>query len=218
MTKYKAIIFDMDGVLFDTEFFYYHRRKRFLKGKGISIEHLPMNFFIGGNMKLLWPAVLKEEFDQWDIEELQLEYGDYKKSYPLPYKDLLFSDTVQTIKSLNYCGYKLALASNSTKGDIDKALDESLLKDYFSVILSGQDFQRSKPDPSVYEEAVRQLGIDKSEILVVEDSEKGIEAGIRANLDVWAVKDLIFNMNQSKAARLIKNLEELTRLLSNDLK
>lgn len=51
MCKYKAIIFDMDGVLFDTELFYYKRRERFLKQHGITIDHLPMNFFIGGNMK-----------------------------------------------------------------------------------------------------------------------------------------------------------------------
>ncbi len=45
MCKYKAIIFDMDGVLFDTELFYYKRRERFLKQHGITIDHLPMNFF-----------------------------------------------------------------------------------------------------------------------------------------------------------------------------
>lgn len=46
MCKYKAIIFDMDGVLFDTELFYYKRRERFLKQHGITIDHLPMNFLL----------------------------------------------------------------------------------------------------------------------------------------------------------------------------
>ena len=54
MEKFKAIIFDMDGVLFDTETFYYRRREKFLADKGISIKHLPPSFFIGGNMKQIW--------------------------------------------------------------------------------------------------------------------------------------------------------------------
>lgn len=45
MEKFKAIIFDMDGVLFDTETFYYRRREKFLADKGISIKHLPPSFF-----------------------------------------------------------------------------------------------------------------------------------------------------------------------------
>ena len=50
----EAIIFDMDGVLFDTEKYYYDRRASFLAQKGISIDHLPPSFFIGGNTKQVW--------------------------------------------------------------------------------------------------------------------------------------------------------------------
>lgn len=92
MCKYKAIIFDMDGVLFDTELFYYKRRERFLKQHGITIDHLPMNFFIGGNMKQVWKSVLGDQYDTWDIDKLQQDYSRYKEDNPLPYKYLIFQD------------------------------------------------------------------------------------------------------------------------------
>ena len=63
METIKAIIFDMDGVLFDTETFYYNRRKTFLKEKGISIDHLPPRFFIGDNTKHIWQAILGDDYE-----------------------------------------------------------------------------------------------------------------------------------------------------------
>ena len=87
MENFNAIIFDMDGVLFDTETFYYHRREKFLAKKGISIKHLPPSFFIGGNMKQIWRDILRDDYENWDIHKLQEEYTIYKHNRPLPYKD-----------------------------------------------------------------------------------------------------------------------------------
>lgn len=55
--KFKAVIFDMDGVLVDTERYYLQRREEFFGGHGISINHLSPSDFIGGNMKDIWPRI-----------------------------------------------------------------------------------------------------------------------------------------------------------------
>ena len=175
MEKFKAIIFDMDGVLFDTETFYYRRREKFLADKGISIKHLPPSSFIGGNMKQIWPDILRDNLDKWDTDQLQKEYSIYKKTYPLPYKNLIFEDTFKVVKGLFEKGYSLGLASSSTKHDILKALEETQLLAYFSVILSGEEFEKGKPHPAIYQEARKQLGFNSDETLVIEDSEKGIQ-------------------------------------------
>ncbi|SDP08097.1 haloacid dehalogenase superfamily, subfamily IA, variant 3 with third motif having DD or ED/haloacid dehalogenase superfamily, subfamily IA, variant 1 with third motif having Dx(3-4)D or Dx(3-4)E [Streptococcus equinus] len=214
MEKFKAIIFDMDGVLFDTETFYYRRREKFLAEKGISIKHLPPSFFIGGNMKQIWPDILRDDFDKWDTEQLQKEYSIYKKTHPLPYKNLIFEDTFEVVKGLFDKGFRLGLASSSTKHDILKALDETQLREYFSVILSGEEFEKGKPHPAIYQEARRQLGFNNEETLVIEDSEKGIQAGVSADLAVWAIEDTLFDMDQSKASRLVKNLTQVIEDLS----
>ena len=76
MSKYKVIIFDMDGVLVDTEAYYYNRRKTFLTRKGISIDHLSPLVFIGGNMKQVWHMILADDYEKWDVPALEAEYGD----------------------------------------------------------------------------------------------------------------------------------------------
>ncbi|MCY7166502.1 HAD family hydrolase [Streptococcus gallolyticus] len=209
MENFNAIIFDMDGVLFDTETFYYHRREKFLAEKGISIKHLPPSFFIGGNMKQIWRDILRDDYENWDIHQLQEEYATYKRNHPLPYKDLIFPDTFEVIKKLYDNGYRLGLASSSTKHDILKALDDTKMRAYFSVILSGEEFPKGKPHPAIYQEAARKLGTNHDNILVVEDSEKGIQAGVSADLQVWAIEDKLFGMNQSKANRLVDNLTQI---------
>ncbi|CCF01651.1 Hydrolase, haloacid dehalogenase-like family [Streptococcus macedonicus ACA-DC 198] len=209
MENFNAIIFDMDGVLFDTETFYYHRREKFLAKKGISIKHLPPSFFIGGNMKQIWRDILRDDYENWDIHKLQEEYTIYKHNRPLPYKDLIFPDTFEVIKKFYDNGYRLGLTSSSTKHDILKALDDTKMREYFSVILSGEEFPKGKPHPAIYQEATRQLGTNHDNILVVEDSEKGIQAGVSADLQVWAIEDKLFGMNQSKANRLVDNLTQI---------
>lgn len=210
MYNYKAIIFDMDGVLFDTESFYYRRREVFLDQKGISIKHIPPSFFIGGNMKQIWRAILREEYENWDILRLQEEYLEYKRQHPLPYKELIFTDVKNVLLELKKKNIKLALASNSTKEDILRALSETQLMGYFDMIMSGQEVKESKPSPDVYLKVMEELGVKSTETLIIEDSEKGIQAGVSSKADVWAIRDKWFGMDQSKATQLIDSLTDIS--------
>lgn len=208
----QAVIFDMDGVLFDTEDFYYKRRERFLNSRGISISHLPPNYFIGGNMKQVWHAILGDDYDKWDVTQLQTAYSQDKEDNPLPYKDLIFDSVKPVLQTLKEKNILMGVASSSTKSDIMKALTETEIRDYFQVVLSGHDFPESKPDPAIYSEAARQLGVPKSDILIVEDSQKGIAAGVAAGIEVWAIKDHRFNLDQSQASHWIEDLGDILPL------
>lgn len=204
----QAVIFDMDGVLFDTEEFYYRRRQHFLADKGISILHLPVSFFIGGNMKQVWQAILGDDYIHWDIEKLQTYYALYKQQHPLPYKNLLFSDVKRSLERLRNARIRIALASSSSPGDIALALEEAEIKDYFELTLSGEEFPESKPHPAIYNEAARLLALPKDALLIIEDSEKGIAAGRSAEIEVWGIKDERFGLNQSQANHLVSNLTQ----------
>ncbi|KXT75531.1 HAD family hydrolase [Streptococcus sp. DD12] len=209
----KAIIFDMDGVLFDTEQFYYDRRKTFLDSKGISIGHLPPAYFIGGNMKQVWQAILGEDYANWDVSALQADYTAYKAQHPLPYQELLFPDVPASLQALKTAGFTIGLASSSTMEDIELALEVTGLGDYFAFALSGDAFPESKPHPAIYEAAVAQTGFAKEEVLVVEDSSKGIQAAVSAGLEVLAIADQRFGMDQSKATGLIASVKDLLALV-----
>lgn len=109
----------------------------------------------------------------------------------------------------------MGLASSSTRHDIMLALESFNLDTYFKVILSGEEFSESKPNPAIYNRAAELLDIPKQQILIVEDSEKGIAAGIAVGIDVWAIEDKYFGMNQSQANVLVSDLSQFFVKLDN---
>ncbi|HFU4458676.1 TPA: HAD family hydrolase [Streptococcus suis] len=202
----KAIIFDMDGVLFDTETFYFQRRIEFLATKGLSVEHLDPSIFIGGRASQMWKRILADEYEHWDVPALEEEYRIYKENRPTPYADRIFPDVRESLERLTTKGLPLALASNTDKEEIDRAISEAGIAKYFKYVFSGMDCHAPKPHPAVYEKAVQALGIDKDDILVFEDSFKGIAAAKAAGLTVWAIRDQHYGMDQSQADIIIDSL------------
>lgn len=205
----KAIIFDMDGVLFDTENFYLKRRETFLAEKGISISHVDAKEFIGGRLEEVWRKFLAHYDLHFDVKELRAEYTTYKSQHKAPYADLIFPDVKEVLETLYRMNIQMGLASNSELSDIKLALESSGIASYFSVVLSGSDFTQAKPNPEIYNVACDKLGFDKAETLIIEDSEKGIAAGKAAEIDVMAIRDKIFGIDQSQADMIVEDLMDV---------
>ena len=212
--KFKAVIFDMDGVLVDTERYYLQRREEFFGGHGISINHLSLSDFIGGNMKDIWPRILRDDFDEQAASKLQADYENFKINHLMPYAELLFPDVQEILTFLRQKEVKIALASSSSMLDINQMLDTHQLRSYFDVILSGNDFKETKPNPEIYLTAMSELGVEATESLIIEDSEKGIQAGKSADATVWAIEDKRFGMNQDKADMKVESLTAIQKLLT----
>lgn len=213
--KFKAIIFDMDGVLIDTERYYVKYREKFFAQHKIDVSHLSNRDFIGGNLRDLWPRILRDDYHSQKAEQLQKEYVHLKKLDPLPYEKLLFPDVPAVLEYLKHENYLLALASSSAMSDIKRMLEIHQLGSFFDVISSGMDCKKAKPDPEVYLSTMKKLGVTPSESLIIEDSENGISAGKAANATVWAIEDTQFGMNQEKADCKIPTLFSVIQKLQN---
>ena len=109
----EAVIFDMDGVLADTEYYYENRRKNFLLENGIPI---PEGNFIGSNEKAIWEAIVPN--DPVRRQEMLMAYREYRKARPTPYGKLTDPQAEPLMNALRSRGLKVAVASSSAAPDI----------------------------------------------------------------------------------------------------
>lgn len=210
----KGIIFDMDGVIVDSEWQYQKRREAFMNQLGYSLEGIELQRFIGESFRSLWTEVAPRV--DISLEELEEKYESYKKSHLLDYQQALFKEVKPLIETLKKESYRLALASSSTKADIERCLTETGLFPYFDVVLSGRDFPQTKPDPAVYEAAVQQLNLPKQALVVLEDSAVGIAAAKAAQLKVVAFQNPRYSLDQSQADAIITSHMDLLAIARGD--
>lgn len=214
--KYDGIIFDMDGVLVDSESFYYERRKAFLKEQQLSIDALPISLFVGSDMRSLWSIILANNSGNYDLDHLVQAYEKYKKIHPIDYSQLIDSDAKRTLQFFKRNEYKIGLASSSDMTVIHEVLETGDLINYFDVIVSGTQFEKSKPSPQIYTYVAEKLGLAPSRCLVIEDSEKGIQAAHAAGMSVWAINDTRYGLNQELADVKIDSLSDVCKRIHEE--
>lgn len=215
MNYKKAVIFDMDGVLVDSES---HQQKvirdYFFNETNYDVNKLKLNKFIGSSGELeVWKLVF-EEYDTSDDEFKRISEYLYKymDEHRPEYKEILNDNAREIIKWLKEHGFKMGIASSSYKEEINRMLTETGLTNYFDYVLSGKSFKQSKPCPDIYNAMIDMLGVEKEKCLVIEDSYYGIQAAINANIDVVALKDNKLGINQSNCKTFINNLIEIKDL------
>jgi len=179
----EAVIFDMDGVLADTEYYYENRRKNFLLENGIPI---PEGNFIGSNEKAIWEAIVPN--DPVRRQEMLMAYREYRKARPTPYGKLTDPQAEPLMNALRSRGLKVAVASSSAAPDIMKMLTEGGLKAMVDFAFSGEDCAAHKPAPDIYLKALKALGLTADKAIAVEDSPTGIASAKAAGLKVLALK------------------------------
>lgn len=203
----KAVLFDMDGVLVDTEWFYNRRRCVYLETKGFVFDEIPD--LSGTNDIYVW-----EYFEPDDARrraELKREYVEqYMPAHPVPYDELKNKDAKPVMEALRERGVVSAIASSGQPEMIEELVEAADLRDVLVATVSGHEVAAFKPDPAVYLRTMELLGVAPEECLVVEDSPLGIEAGRRAGCRTLALRPREgVSLDQSKADRIIDSLWDL---------
>lgn len=206
----KAILFDMDGVLIDSEYYYHFGTYKWMKRLGFKGDHQELNKLIGTTMATTYDML----YDMFDGKYTKEELAEINEKYfgeedPLDCKKIMFANVKECLVSFRQMGLKLALCSASPMNTIMDNLRQMEIEDLFDCIVSGDDFERSKPDPMIYLYAMDKLHVTSEECIVYEDSTIGIAAGKASKAFCIARKDDRFGQDQSQADMLINDINEL---------
>lgn len=180
--KVKAVIFDLDGTLVDSEPNYSEADNKTLAEYGIVELSAEMKRkYVGIGTKEMMEDIKK----MYDINETIENLVSKKNKYYLEIakeNTPVFPEMHKFLQFLKSNNYPLALASGSSPEIIETVLSITKLKEYFDVVLSAEQVEKGKPAPDVFLEAAKQLGVPFENCLVIEDSKPGVEAAKSASM------------------------------------
>lgn len=209
---FEAVIFDMDGVLVDTEIKYMHDEVDFFADHGVAMKVEDL-YWTAGTSHQDFCRLVREQLATVGIElddhQAWTTYKEWEATRPWNYTEVLNPGVAQTLAELRRRGVRVALASSSPQESIERALSQCGLGEYFEFYVSGKDFKESKPNPEIYLHAVERLGLPVSACCCVEDSVPGITAGKAAGLTVFAKREDRFGFSQDAADAIIDQIPDL---------
>lgn len=183
-----GVIFDQDGLLFDTEAVY--QRSWVKAGKELGLD-VPFAFCtaVSGTSGPGMAAVIHEFFPEVDPQtfiDLCFRFSYEEQDRFLPEKPGLH----EILELFRSRGVKIAVASSSYRDRVEQNLSRSGILEYFDAIATRDDVRNGKPDPEIFLVAAQRLGLDPSDCYVFEDSFNGVRAGHAAGCFTVMVPDL----------------------------
>lgn len=200
----RAVIFDVDGVLVDSEPRYVELRKEYLASFGVHVTLEQMARFAGFRFPATMESI-KDGIPEDVYERILSEFVPWDLDYP----SIMRPEAPQVMEQLKQAGLKIGIASNSVPDKIDRMLKECGLDTYVDVACSGARAAHPKPAPDVYLEAARLLGFPCRDCAAVEDSDPGLQAAADAGCKVLCLIDKRFPFRQDTADVWIHQLKEL---------
>jgi HAD superfamily hydrolase (TIGR01509 family) len=210
-----AVIFDLDGVLADSEPWWNQIDAKLLAEHGVSYRGEYHRNVLGVSYRLAVEFYKNAFHISVSVEELMRRRGEIATEF-FANRVGLFPSVKTTLEQLREMKLHLAVATSSVSASARPLLDRTEIRSLFSVVITGDEVQQGKPHPDIYLRAAKKLGISPEACLVIEDAPAGIAAGKAANMRVAAIPDTRFvdpREYEMKADYVIGSLSEIPALI-----
>ncbi|WP_160686779.1 HAD family phosphatase [Clostridium sp. C2-6-12] len=190
MKEIKAVLFDMDGVIFDTERVYLEDWKKVFKKYGYEMKKEIYVSVMGTgriNVSETFLSIYGEDLPITQMyEEKDRELFKAIDEGKIPLKE----GAKEILMYLKEKGYKTALATSAKRERAMKQLKMGKIEELFDAVVTGDEVEKSKPDPGIFLTAAKKLSEEPENCIVVEDSSAGIKAAYNAKMIGFHVEDL----------------------------
>jgi HAD superfamily hydrolase (TIGR01509 family) len=208
----KYLLFDNDGVLVETEKWYFEASKRSLK------EYFNINFHFEDYMYIMkhggavWAKAENLGFSQEQINLARTKRNIYYQEY-LKIKDISIHNVQNVLQELSK-KYKMAIVTTSRRVDFEIIHQNSGIVQHMDFVLCEEDYQKAKPHPDPYLKALNKFNAQNHEALVIEDSQRGLQSALNAQIDCAIIyNEFTKTQNFEKSAYKLDNFSNLLELL-----
>ena len=207
----KYILFDHDGVLVDTEFWYYKAGERALADIGLTLDKeqylRDMSQGLG-----TWAQARAAGIDEQTISRQREVRNDYYQEY-LRTEAIEIEGVVETLAELSKY-VRMAIVTTAKRADFDIIHEKRHVRKFMEFVLVREDYKLAKPHPEPYLTGLKRLGATKEEALVAEDSSRGLNSAVAAGIDCVIVNnDFTKTHDFSQASYRIETLMELKDII-----
>ncbi len=207
----KYVLFDHDGVLVDTEFWYYKAGERALADMGVTLDkdHYLRDMSQGLGT---WVQARAAGIDEQTISKQREARNAYYQEY-LRTEAIEIDGVVDTLAELSPY-VRMAIVTTAKRADFDLIHEKRQIRQFMEFVLVREDYEFAKPHPEPYLTGLRRLGATKEETLVVEDSARGLNSAVAAGIDCVIVHhDFTEAQDFTQASYRIRALTELKDLI-----
>lgn len=209
----KYILFDHDGVLVDTEFWYYKAGERALADIGLTLDKAQylrdMDQGLG-----TWAQARAAGIDERTISRQRGVRNDYYQEY-LRTESIEIEGVIETLAELSTY-VRMAIVTTAKRADFEIIHEKRQIRQFMEFVLVREDYELSKPHPEPYLTGLKRLGAAREETLVVEDSSRGLNSAVAAGIDCAIVhNDFTKSHDFSQASYRIETLIELKDIILN---
>lgn len=207
--KYKAVVFDLDGVICSTDKYHYRAWQCIADKIGVEFDK-QINHRLRGIGRMESLDIILEKHDEELSIAHKLDYATQKNSLYIEMlddmsPDDLTNDVTRTLDTLRELGFKLAIGSSSRNAKL--ILEKVGLSDFFDAVSDGTSISRTKPHPEVFLNVCSSLGVAPKDCVVVEDANSGVDAALAGGMDCAAIS------NASSYNEATYSLEKLSDIL-----